>query len=230
MKLSTQEIEWVKERMNIYVIKYQEIYDEILDHILTAIEERRSAGDDRDIGSLFQNVVDEHFSGYMGIEVLADDEEKLYQKKIKAIFYSNLKQQFNWKTLLIAVVLIVIAFQLPNVRWVNKIFVGAIFLMSITPILFVFLTLYGKIETIKGKYSLIKKYLMEQMRIPIMLLNSAIYLPMIVTSFSEEGDDFKYIKHLPPVVMMAILVFFMIVNLSYIQSSRKLIAQKFSPF
>jgi Ca2+-binding EF-hand superfamily protein len=116
MILSTQEIEWVKERMNIYVIKYQEIYDEILDHILTAIEERRKAGDDQNIESLFQNVVDDDFSGYIGIEVLAEDEEKLYQKKIRTIFYSNLKQQFNWKTLLIAVVLIAIAFQLPNVR------------------------------------------------------------------------------------------------------------------
>jgi hypothetical protein len=102
--------------------------------------------------------------------------------------------------------------------------------MAMTPILFVFLSLYGKIETIKGKYSLIKKYLMSQMLVPIMLFNSVIYLPMVVTSFAGEDDDFKYIKHLPPVVMMAILVFFMIVNLSYIQSSRKLIAQKFSRF
>ncbi|WP_214071567.1 hypothetical protein [Mucilaginibacter sp. dw_454] len=225
MRLSTEEIIWIKERMQIYVIKYQEIYDEILDHILTAIEERRSAGDERAIDILFQNVVDDDFSGYVGIESLAEEEEKLYHKKIRKIFYDNLKEQFNWKTLLIAVVLLAIAFQLPNVRLVNRIFASAIFLMAITPILVVFLSLYGKIGTMKGKHSLIKKYLMAQMMVPMTLFNSVIYLPMIVTELMGEDDNFKIIKHLPPVVMMTILVFFMMINSSYIQSSRRLIAQ-----
>jgi hypothetical protein len=226
MILSTEEIDWVKERMNVYIIKYQEIYDEVLDHILTAIEERRSAGDDSSIEALFQNVVDDHFSGYAGIEALADDEEKLYHKKISKLFYNRFKQQFNWKTLLIAVALLLIAYQLPNVRLINKLFIGAIFLMAVTPIIIVFMSLFGKIETIKGKKSLVRKYLLTQTIVPIMLFNMVIYSPVLIGIFTGEDDDFKPIKNLPPIIMMAILVFFMIVNSSYIQSSRQLIAQK----
>jgi hypothetical protein len=225
MKLSTAEIEWVKERMQIYVIKYQEIYDEILDHVLTAIEEKRNAGDRQPIDTVFQQVIDDHFNGFAGIESLADDEEKLYHIKINKLFNTNFKQQFNWKTLLITVVLLAVAYKLPNVRLVNKIFFGSIFLMALTPVVFVFLSLFGKIKTMKGKYSLIKKYLTAKVVVPMTVLNGIIYFPMIVTNMMGEDDDFKLVKHAPPLVMMTILVLFMIINSSYIQSSRKLIVQ-----
>ena len=116
MILTIEELEWVKERMKIYVIKYQEIYDEILDHILTGIEERRTAGDEREIPVVFQDVVEEHFNGYVGIEALALNEEKIYQKNIRSLFYQRLKQSFNWQVLLISVILLALAYKMPNVK------------------------------------------------------------------------------------------------------------------
>jgi hypothetical protein len=228
MILTIAEIEWVKERMKIYVIKYQEIYDEVLDHILTAIEERRKAGDGQDIESLFQNVVDEHFSGYAGIESLASTEEHLYRKRLSKLFYTNLKQQFNWKALIFTAVLLFGAYQLPNITFINKMFVMVIFLLSISPVLIAFISLYGKIATIKGKKSLLKRYLIAQTLVPMMLFNSFIYCPVLIGIITGQDDNFKPIKHLPPVVMMAFLVLFMIVNISYVQSSRQLITKKFN--
>jgi hypothetical protein len=49
MKLTPEELQWINKRMDWYTIKYQEIYDEILDYIITAIEAKRAIGDNRPI-------------------------------------------------------------------------------------------------------------------------------------------------------------------------------------
>ncbi len=54
MILSADELKWIDDRMMIYEIKYREIYNEIADHIITAIEEKRKAGDMGEIKYLFQ--------------------------------------------------------------------------------------------------------------------------------------------------------------------------------
>ena len=67
MTLTGTELEWINKRMDWYDIKYQEIYDEIADHIITAIEKERQEGDNRTIDIVFQNVTDRDFGGYLGV-------------------------------------------------------------------------------------------------------------------------------------------------------------------
>ena len=221
MILTIEELEWVKERMKIYVIKYQEIYDEILDHILTGIEERRTAGDAREIAVVFQDVVEEHFNGYIGIEALALSEEKIYQKNIRWLFYQRLKQSFNWQVLLISVILLALAYKMPNVKAVHSAFLVMMFLLSFCPIVYTYIKLTIKVKTLKGKHSLLIIFLRSQMMLPLLLL----YAPNLFDEGNNHKDFYTW-SHLHPVIMMGALILVMLVSVSYLQLFREIVAKK----
>jgi|GEM_PF-1302025 len=225
MVLSAQEIDWVKNRLEVYDIKYQEIYDEVLDHILTAIEDRREAGNTKEISILFQNVVDEQFGGYAGIEALVQTQEKMHQKGIRLIFFNSLKSKFNWQTLLITIILLGVSFKIPHTKPLNAFFGLTVFLLVVAPVVYAYSLLAGKIKTDKGKRSLFKGHLLAQMAVPLMLLQACLYIP---NSFDEANGrkEFASIKSLSPVAMMAIIIFLMIINLSYIQTCLQVIQKK----
>nr|WP_294795381.1 hypothetical protein [uncultured Mucilaginibacter sp.] len=225
MILSEEELIWIQDRMGYYDIKYQEIYDEVLDHILTAIEDRRKAGDDRQILALFQNVVDEQFGGYAGIEALAQNQRKMHHRNIRLLFLNQVKCKFNWQTLLIAIVLLAVAFKIPHSRPVHNFFALTVFFLVASPVIYAYSLLAGKIKTIKGKNSLFKSHLLGQMALPLMLFQSCLYIPNLIDESRGRGE-FSSIKSLGPVAMMAIIIFLMIINLSYIQTCRQIIEKK----
>jgi len=225
MIMSSQETEWVKDRMKIYDIKYQEIYDELLDHILTAIEGDRISGNTRNIEQLFQHVVDEHFGGFSGIEALAVSQEKLHRKSMRDAFFKRLKGQFNWPALVVTVILVVIAFNIPDVRSVRKVFALAVFLLAGSPVIYAYVLISGKIKTIKGKTSLLKSHLITQVAAPLMLLQAFLYIPNLIDE-ANGRKDFATVNNLNPPVMMAFLMLLIIVNLSYIQTCRDVVAKK----
>ncbi|MDB5117438.1 MAG: hypothetical protein JWQ79_2930 [Mucilaginibacter sp.] len=228
MILTADELLWVKERMKIYVIKYQEIYDEVLDHIISAIEEQRLAGNNKDIQILFQEVVDKHFNGYVGIEALALSEEKIFQKNIRDTFYKRFKQYFNWQLLFISIVLLALAYKLPNAKPVHVFFILGMMLLGCTPIIYAYVMLTGKIKTIKGKYSLLVTQLRSQMLLPLSIFQAAFFLPNL---FDEANDhkDFYTLNNVHPVILMAGLIFLMIINISYLQSCKEIIAKNSRP-
>lgn len=207
------------------VIKYQEIYDEIL----TGIEERRTAGDEREIAVVFQDVVEEHFNGYVGIEALALSEEKIYQKNISSLFYQRLKQSFNWQLLLISVILLVLAYKMPHVKAVHGAFVLMVFVLSFVPIVYyAYIKLTGKVKTLKGKHSLLVIFVQRQMMLPLVIFQF-----FSVPNLFDEGNnhnDFYTWSHLHPVIMMAGLILFMLINVSYLQSFREIVAKKIKSY
>ncbi len=218
MKLKLDELRWIEKRMEIYVIKFQEIYDEILDHIITAIEERRENGDARAIEMVFQQVVDDDFDGYAGIESLAVTAERIYRKNIRSLFYNRLKQLLNLQTMVVAIVLLVASYYMPDVKYVHVVLLGSIFLLAVSPIFYAGISIAGKTRTMRGKKSLLKSYLIAQVALPMALLNAFIYLPQV---FIDE--DFKIFKQLPPIALMVVLLVFLVTNVSYMQSSKELI-------
>ena len=225
MILLPEEIAWVKERMKIYDIKYQEIYDELLDHILTAIEERRLAGNNKDIQVLFQHVVDEHFGGYSGIEALALNEEKLLRKGMRDAFFKKLKHHFNWAALVISLVLVVVAFKIPNVKLIHRVFAVAVFLLAGSPVIYAYILISGKIKTIRGKQSLLKTHLLSQVAAPLMLMQLFIYLPNLIDEVNDR-KEFATLNSLSPPVMMGLLMLLAVINFSYIQTCREIVAKK----
>jgi hypothetical protein len=225
MILTTDELQWVKERMKIYDIKYQEIYDEILDHIITAIEERRTAGNNKDILVVFQNVVDEHFNGYIGIESLAVNEEKLYRKNIRSLFYQRLKKFFNWQTFIVTLILLAASYMMPNIKQIHLVFMVAMILLAFAPVVYAQKALAGKVKTIKGKRSLLKTHIVSQAAVPIMILQPFFFVP----NFFDElngNKDFHTFNSTTPVVLMLALIFVLITSISYVQSCKEIIDKR----
>jgi hypothetical protein len=225
MILSADELQWVKERMKIYDIKYQEIYDEILDHIITAIEERRIAGNSKEIAVVFQNVVDEHFNGYVGIEVLAVNEEKLYRKNIRCLFYQRLKKFFNWQTLIVTLILIAASYMMPNIKQIHVVFMIGIIILAFAPVVYAYKALAGKVKTIKGKRSLLKTHIVSQAAVPIMILQPFFYLPNFFDQLNGN-KDFHTFNHTKPVLLMLIFILVMITSISYVQSCKEIIDKR----
>jgi hypothetical protein len=162
MILSTEELQWVTERMKIYDIKYQESYYEILDHILTAIETKRDNGDKREISIVFQDVVDTDFGGYPGIEELAVRQEKIFNKYVGGAFKNIFRGYLNWWLLGFTIIASALAYTLPDNKAMHAVFFIAIFLLAFSPMMYAFILISRKVERVKGKRSLLKGRLISQ--------------------------------------------------------------------
>lgn len=227
MVLTTEERAWVTERMKIYDIKYQEIYDELLDHILTAMEIRRREGNKLSVAILFQRVVDEHFGGYQGIEDLAKNQEKLHHKHVRDIFFSNLKGAFNWPVLIAALIVLLASSTFENTKPLRLVFGLSVFFLALSPVVYAFILLRNKITISKGKSSLFKVHIINQTAVPLMMLQAFIYVPNLIDEASGRAE-FASIKSLSPMTMAGILIFLAIINYSYVKACRILIEKKLS--
>ncbi|MES2064253.1 MAG: hypothetical protein V4456_20190 [Bacteroidota bacterium] len=225
MILSPEELQWVTERMKIYDIKYLESYYEILDHILTAIEIKRDNGDTREISVVFQDVVDTDFGGYSGIETLAVKQENIYNKYIGAAFKTIFRGYLNWRLFVFTIIISGLAYTLPDNKVMHAVFFIAIFLLAFSPMLYAFVLISRKREGVKGKRSLLKGRLMSQTYLPGMLLNGIIYLPVIFQS-GDDNNAFKMMQHWPLPVLMVILIFFAVLNLSSITLCNQVLNKK----
>ena len=217
MILKREELQWVTGRMKIYDIKYQEIFNEIFDHILTAIEVKRAAGDTRSIDIVFQHVVDEHFDGYRGIEELAKQHEKIYKKRIGKSFKSIVAGYFSWPFLIFTVIALVLSFQLPDVKLVHKAFYAAIFLLAFSPLVYTFIVVSKRIKVNSGYKSLLRAHLISYTFLPGMMLNSMLYLPGLLMTVKDKDDKFYAIKYMHVPALMLVLIFFVLANLSCIR-------------
>jgi hypothetical protein len=226
MILSPEELQWVTERMKIYDIKYQEIYYELLDHILTAIEARRDNGDNREISIVFQDVVDTAFGGYRGIETLALSHETTYNKYIGGLFKTILKGYFNWKVLSFTAIACALAYTLPANKAMHAVFFVSIFVLAFSPILYAFILISRKVQRVKGKRSLLKGRLISQTYLPGMMLNCVIYLPAIFMGGGDSENGFKLMRQWPLPGLMVILIFFAILNLSAITLCNQVLNKK----
>ncbi|MDN3583778.1 hypothetical protein [Mucilaginibacter flavus] len=222
MMLTKDELSWIDERMKIYDIKYQEIYNEILDHIITAIEEKRKAGDQQDIKWLFQQVVDDHFGGFFGLENLATGQKDIYLQSVRRLWNASFRYYLNWQMLVFTLVAILISFKLPDVKMVRVTLMSGCLLLAFSPLLYTYFSLSGKIKTIKGKQSLIKGHMVTRAYVPGALLNLLIYAPQFVLLFTNKDDNWSFFKHVPTTVVTAILMVFVLLNLTAIRFCKEM--------
>ncbi|RYY36748.1 MAG: hypothetical protein EOP46_05280 [Sphingobacteriaceae bacterium] len=196
--------------MKIYDIKYQEIYNELLDHVITGIEERRVAGDGREISIVFQNVIDDHFNGYTGIEEVARLHEKAYRQKVNRMLRDNLKYYINWQSFTYVLAALIIGMLLPDIKIVVKILTAVVFVMAFVPMLYSYIEM-RKVKGGKGKYSLIHAYVTSQAALPITILNCVIFLPKLFQ------DEYNLLLLVPPVFLVMLIALLYIYMLSCIR-------------
>lgn len=220
MIVSTEEINWVKDRLNWYVIPYQEIYDEITDHVLSAVEAKRMQGNREDIGLLFQQIIAEHFDGVENLEKLAKEQELTYRKKLRQSFKANLTNYYNFKGISFLFIMLSIGAYLPRTKAII-----AILLISLLAILFLTslyaLWLNRNNSVQKGKKSLSSIFIAVHVYLPMTLLSSAFNLPNAYFTFFGNPEIHNRYAYIPTTVLTALLAIMIMYSLSCIEAFKK---------
>jgi len=190
--------------MDWYSIKYQEIYDEILDHIITAIEAKRTIGDNRAINFVFQDVVDSNLNGYLGIEAIASTHKKAFQQKINHALRTNYSYYTSWKTSTGMAALIIIAgFYMPPGNIVLTMVIS-LFISALIPFAYAIIS-SRKIKTVKGKDSIIKGSVLMHSNVLIFTLYP---ITQLIKWGRESTSVFlKAVLHSPAIYLILFYLF-----------------------
>ena len=217
MKLTTIDLDYINHRMDTYDIKYQEIYDEIKDHVMSAIETARAGGDQKNIVDLFEQVVETQFPGYWAFEDISKAYEKAYRVKIRKAVWANMKYYLDWRGTILISVLLVASFYLPRTTVAMVILFTMLFLAAYTPVFYVYFK--SKALTIKeGKQSLVINHVRS--RASFLMIWSGVWMNLLGNSAKVWGIPslaFLNPMHYPSILLGIILVFFIIYGLSAIR-------------
>lgn len=206
MKLRADELTWIDERMKTYQIKYRSVHNEILDHVITAIEEKREAGDSSNIDLLFQQVIETHFGGSRGIEKLVVKQGEIYRQSINKLWMQSLKHHFTLPMLVFTMAILLLSLKLPDNNLLKLWILIICTALACSPLLYAHFFLKGRVvQTVKGDQRFLRIHLVIKTGTPAIFL----FLP------------FKYLPHqliyqLPPVIFMAAMIVFILLNLTAI--------------
>jgi hypothetical protein len=211
MKLSAEELKWIDERVKTYQIKHGEIYHEILDHIISAMEQKREVGDNRNMETLFQQVVDGHFGGDEGVQDLAIKQEDIYKQSIQKRWLQSFGHYLTWPMLGFTIMVMFLSLKLPDVKQVKELLLIGCMLLTWSPGVYMYFSLRGKVlKSIEGKQSFLKAHLIAMASTPSGLF-------WILTLYSP----WSFIDYLSPIIFMTVMILFVLVNLAAIRFCRQ---------
>lgn len=219
MILKPEEIAWVGEWLDRHDIKFQEVYDELKDHLLTAIENLRAEGDMRPIEQLLQEVIKKQFPGWWPFEDIVKQYQQNYRRKIRWAMWGNYRHYLNWETLPLLVLLLALSYYIPHSKPVMAVLMVSLLIVSIVPIVYV--GIKGRvIKTDKGKQSLVKNHVANTSNFLLVIFN---LLFNLISMISKEWASLAFLNPLryPPVLFVLILFFSFIYALSCIRLSRQ---------
>jgi hypothetical protein len=218
MKLTYWEMDYIHSRMKNYDIKFQEIYNELFDHIVTAVEEKRETGDIDTLERMYNDVSDK-FGGYMGIEKIAKSHEDSYRSKVRKMIWANYRHYLNLKTLLFSATLILLGYVLPHTKLSSLVLVIAIFIAAMYPSVYARIKLKN-IKPAKGKLSLIYSHVLMQANFAALVLNAALWLPRLPYILADKDPGFKLVS-IPLPVLALVLALVLIYDLSCMRLCRQ---------
>ena len=184
MILSSTDLNYINHRMETYDIKYREIYDEITDHVISAIETMRSKGDNRDIAALFDEMMETQFPGYWAFEKIAIQYQKAYHTKIRNMLAVNFKHYLTLPTAMVILALCIIGFYLPTSKPIAVSFMIVMVLIALVPQFYVY-PKTKKIEQSKGKRSIVKQHVRYWSTVLIIVTN------LILNCIGFLGREYK---------------------------------------
>ena len=212
MKLTYWELDYVHARLKSHDIKFQEIYNELFDHIVTAIEEKKVTGNITTIETSYNEVVNTQFGGYDGIDQVAKSHEIGYKAKVNKLIWDNYKYYINVRSFLVVAVIIILCRELPNNKLVKDILIVLLTVAIAYPLFYVFVKL-KKIRPENGKQSLVYSHILRQAYLPVLVFNMAVYLPKIPFMFINN-TDFSLLRYLNSSAMALFIVVLAIYDLS----------------
>jgi len=219
MKLNNVDINYINQRMETYPIPYQEIYDELLDHVISAVETTRNNNDERDIELVFNDIMDTHFGNAKEIRRIVLQNVMAYHKKIGKEFRVNFKHYLNWQTVAVVIILIVTSFYLPQNNTLNTILLFATIITSFWPTMYI-VFMVKNTKTDKKKRSLVKNYMLSISQ----YLTGLTFVTLFVFRFAKPWhlsllNPLRY----SPFIYITLLCFFTIYSLSTIRLCKQVL-------
>jgi hypothetical protein len=211
-KLTAEETGWIDLQLKKYKRLFPEFCAEVYDHILSAIELKMNEGDDRDVKVIYQQVIDDDFNGYKGIQKNAIQHFVAYRKGLWDVFMAVVKSNRN-TNLPVGLAVIAIACFLPMQRkLLNEIMMCISFVLAAIPMVY-------------SRYLLGFKNVNKELKIsttftlanyPIILLFNGLYVIVFngIKFFIDE--DFKPFN-CHPIVAALLLVCILVYDISFVQ-------------
>ena len=214
MILSAEELKWIDDRIAAYQIKYRNVHNEIFDHVVSAIEQKRKAGDGNNIDFLFQQIIEDHFGGTQGIEKLVAEHAKAYRQSINKLWMQSLKYYLTLHMLAFITVVLLLSLKLPDTNLVKTLILVMCTLLVCSPIVYAHFLLKGRVvKIVNGNLRFLRIHLVIKAGTPAIFL----YLPF-------RYIPHQYIYQLPPVIFMAAMIVFVLLNLTAINFCRQFTA------
>ncbi|ASU33688.1 hypothetical protein [Mucilaginibacter xinganensis] len=218
MSLTTRELDWINKRMDWYGIKFQEIFDEIADHIISAIEVERAAGDQRTIDNVFDKVTERDFGGYLGVDKIVTAYERAYRSRITKGLLENFKFYLKRPGVVAVMLFALVGFYLPRTKVTVLIMLSGLLLTAIIPLVYAYRN-SPRITLDQGKQSIIESYMKTRALFLLTLIN------LILCLFGGAARTWDIVFLNPinyhPVIYMVLFVFFIIYGLSIIRLCRQ---------
>jgi len=183
MKLTTTDLDYIDERLETHGLKYQEIYNEIRDHVILAIETARSAGDERAIESVYNDMMAVQFPGYYPFERISITYEKAYRARIKKTVWANVRYYLSpLNVIAIALVSLIAGYKLPETQTTDIVILVVFLIASVFPIIYARIK-SAEIKTDNGRESIMR----EQIRNRALLVFFNFFVVKIVFLMCREG-------------------------------------------
>jgi len=218
MNLTTIDLNYINHRMETYDIKYQEVYDEIKDHVISAVEDIRAKGDDRNIVYVFDDMMSAQFPGYWAFQKISKQYERAYRKKIRKTLWANMKHCLNWQTIPLIALSVIIGFYLPHNKMVSVVFMVLMLIAAIVPYFYV-LRKSRIIKPDEGKKSMVKDHVIT--RAFALLAITQVLLNLIGLIGRDYNITYLNPRYFHPVFYILLISFFFIYGLSCILLCRQ---------
>lgn len=232
MKLTTEQVELISKEIIQGGLKYQDLYEELLDHYITAIEDRMASG--MAFGEAFGEVHSD-FVNYkcpvsvwdrydiggkplFGLVKLQAEYEESLTGEIKKRHWQIMGNYFRWPTVVTSLLVGALTFQFAYLV-PKKYFMAAMFIIAFSPILVVLpQSIKRYIEyyiSKKGKFAM---YLKENAVAGRTVFCISLANLIISTfNFSEHLFDYDLRAAVPVYIWAMILCFYLAYSLSFYQ-------------
>jgi|GEM_PF-3441419 len=213
MKVTTEEQEYLKILLWSNV-KYQETYNEVYDHVLTAVEELPD--NETQITEAFNNVIENHFGGIYALEGLETERAKIVSSTIRKKQRQYLLSYFKFPLLLFTVLLAGSMYYAADIV-PRKAVLMVVFFVGLSPTVVV--ALRGMLRFFKRKHQKpsIKDKVVEQLgTLSMSLFNLFIFLPPMFVN----DDNYKFFKQAHASLITVTALFFFIYSLSFVRLYR----------
>ena len=213
MRLTEDETGWINIWLKTCKIKFREVYEEVYDHIVSAIELKRSEGDERGLDVLFMEVVDADFGGIENIRWITTVRAKALKDALWMRMWDIIKENRNVSILISTVILLITCF-LPKNRTVNEALAEGCFILAFTPL--------GYVTWRKGIKNVLFDRSLKVRTMAILAYYSVIMFNLlfclIFGSIRVFGDfNWKPARDCSPLVYSVLLVCLLIFNINFIQ-------------